>query len=66
MSEYRKLKYYFDQELGLLLAKKIKVYYPKFKTQSFVKFIKSSVDELELKQRVEVIADALFHQLPPN
>ncbi|MBL4681135.1 MAG: hypothetical protein JKY88_10500 [Pseudomonadales bacterium] len=66
MTEYKKLKYYFDQELGLLLAKKIKVYYPKFKTRPFVKVIQSSVEELELKQRVELIADALFRQLPAN
>jgi len=67
MSEYKKLKHYFDQELGLMLARKIKPYYPQFKTQVFVNGIEAVVDdELELKQRVETIADALHNQLPTD
>ncbi len=66
MSEYKKLKYYFDKELGLLLAKKIKPYCPEFNTDTFVNEIESAVHEQELKQRVETITDALFHQLPPD
>lgn len=64
MSEYKKLKYYFDKELGLMLAKKIKPHYPQFKSKSFVKEIEAVVNEVELKQRVGVIAEALLHQLP--
>lgn len=64
MSEYKKLKYYFDRELGLLLAEKIKSIYAGFNSEEFVTEIESAVDEQELKQRVETIADALFYQLP--
>lgn len=66
MSEYKKLKYYFDKELGLLLAKKIKPYYPEFNTEMFVNEIESSVHKQELKQRVETISDALFNQFSPD
>lgn len=66
MSEYKKLKYYFDKELGLLLAKKITVYYPEFNTDSFIAEIESVIDEQELKQRVASITTALFHQLPTD
>ncbi len=66
MSEYKKLKYYFDKELGLLLGKKIKPYYLKFNVDTFVKEIESAVHEQELKQRVETITDALFHLLPAD
>jgi hypothetical protein len=31
--EYKKLKHYLDQELGLMLARKIKPHYPQFKTK---------------------------------
>ena len=66
MSEYKKLKYYFDEELGMMLAKKIMPHYPKFQSKAFIKDIKLSVGNLELKQRVEIISDALFHHLPSN
>ena len=64
MSEYKKLKYYFDKELGLLLANKIKPFHPEFDTDNFINEIDLSVHEQELKQRVETITDALFNQLP--
>ena len=66
MSEYKKLKYYFDEELGLMLARKIEPHYPGFQTQSFVEEIESSVGSLELKQRVEAISDGLFRHLPSD
>jgi 3-methyladenine DNA glycosylase AlkC len=66
MSEYKKLKYYFDKELGLLLGTKIKSYYPEFNIDTFTKEIESAVHEQELKQRVETITDAIFHRLPVN
>jgi len=64
MGEYRKLKYYFDRELGSLLADKICPVYPAFRRKPFLKEIELAVDDQELKQRVETISDALFRQLP--
>ena len=49
-----------------MLAEKIVPHYSGFKSRSFVKKIRSSVDDLELKQRVEVISDAMFEYLPEN
>ncbi len=63
MSEFKKLKLYFDRDLALLLARKISVYYPDFKTGQFVQSVTDAVDDLELKDRVEVIADALHEFL---
>lgn len=66
MSEYKKLKYYFDEELGMMLAKKIKSHYSKFQSKAFINEIKLSVGNLELKQRIEIISDGLFHHLPSD
>lgn len=66
MSGYKKLKTYFDQELGLRLAEKIKYHYPNFDTNNFIKEIELSIQEQELKQRIETITDALMHQLPSD
>lgn len=64
MAEYKKVKYYFDKELAGLMAGKIEPVYPKFQSKSFIKTIADSVDEAELKSRVEIIADALHDFLP--
>ena len=64
MSEYKKLKYYFDRELGSLLADKICPLYPAFRRAAFLKEIDLAVHDQELKQRVETIADALVRHMP--
>lgn len=58
---YKKLKYWFDEELGKMLADKIKVIQPRFDKKNFVREIKCGVEGLELKARVSLIADNL-HQ----
>lgn len=60
---YKKLKFWFDEELGKLLAKEIIKHFPKFNKKAFLKNIKNGVDPLELKGRVELIADELHTQL---
>ena len=66
MSEYTPLKYYFDQQLAVLLADKIIPLHPAFNKKTFVRKITSVVKDLELKQRVAAIADALAQQLPSS
>ncbi|MGB0878994.1 MAG: DNA alkylation repair protein [Polaribacter sp.] len=60
---FKKLKYWFDVELAKLLSDKILAVYPTFKATDFCKKIAQQVDELELKDRVEVFADAFHHFL---
>jgi len=57
---YKKLKYWFDKELAELLAIKILQVDPKFQKNDFVLSIDAKVESLELKDRVEVIADELY------
>ena len=64
MAEYKKLKYYFDRELALLLADKIKDHVHDFNEKDFINCICDSIDNLELKARVELIADCLHQHLP--
>ncbi|NHJ48334.1 MAG: 3-methyladenine DNA glycosylase [Asgard group archaeon] len=66
MAEYKKLKYYFDKELAQLLAKKIKYYYKLFNDKDFIKNISEFVNDLELKDRVELITDNLRKYLPDD
>ena len=61
---YKQLKLWFDADLAKLLAGKIIPVYPKFNTASFVSTVKENVDTLELKDRVEFIADSLEGSLP--
>jgi len=61
---YKQLKLWFDGDLAQLLAAKIIPVYPKFKTKPFVDVIAENVADLELKDRVELIADALEDHLP--
>lgn len=59
---YKKLKYWFDKELAKLLANKIVTVHPAFSKRKFVNAVNKKVDDLELKDRVEVMADELhFH-----
>lgn len=60
---FKKLKYWFDKDLAIMLAGKIKPIQPGFDTKNFIKTVDKKVKDLELKDRVEVIADELNVQL---
>ena len=61
-----KLKSYYGKDLAILLADKIYKKYPKFQKQRFVEIVDNRITNLELKGRVEVIADTLHELLPRN
>lgn len=63
---YKQLKLWFDKELAKLLAQKLMKVDKSFKKTAFIKNITSKVDQLELKDRVEVIADGLQDSLSGN
>jgi len=60
---FKKLKYWFDKELAQLLADKIISVEPNFNTNQFINSIEKKVEKLELKDRVELIADELHKNL---
>ena len=60
---FKKLKYWFDLDLAKLLADKIVEIYPTFAVKDFCKTLDAKLDDLELKDRVEVFADALDYFL---
>ncbi len=60
---YKQLKLWFDADLARLLSKKIGVIHPEFDATGFIQQVDSKVAPLELKDRVEVIADELFQTL---
>ena len=60
---YKKLKYWFDKDLAILLADKIQQIQPEFNRTEFIDQIDAKVNDLELKDRVEVMADALYEKL---
>jgi len=66
MAEYKKVKYYYDGELAEDLAEKIQPHYPAFDKTMFINMIAYNVEDLELKARVNVFADALHTCLPEN
>lgn len=61
---YKQLKLWFDTDLASLLADKLLEQGVDFNKTSFVNGVTERVDELELKDRVEWIADALQFHLP--
>ena len=63
---FKQLKLWFDKDLAKLLADKIIVNEPSFNKKRFVKQIDKQVGALELKDRVEVIADGLYEELNSN
>ena len=63
---YKQLKLWFDKELALLLADKLLESDTVIDKTSFVASVENQVDELELKDRVECIADALHAHLSKN
>ena len=60
MTEYTKLKSYYGRNLAKLLADKIYKIYPEFQKQKFIDKVDKKIKNLELKGRVEVIADTLL------
>ena len=63
---YKQLKLWFDKELAQLLADKLLESDTVIDKKSFVTSVANHVDELELKDRVECIADALHDHLSKN
>jgi len=61
---YKKLKLWFDKDLAKMLADKILAHYSAFDKTSFSNSIDEKVHVLELKDRIEVIADELDKHLP--
>lgn len=60
---YKPLKLWFDDDLARFLAHKLIAVYSEFNASSFIENISSKIDTLELKDRVEVFADALYVEL---
>lgn len=60
---YKKLKYWFDRELALLLAEKINREGVDFNKKRFVQEVEKETSSLELKDRVELICDKLHFEL---
>ena len=56
---YKQLKLWFDEELAKMLADKIQPLHPDFNKRQFIQEVKKGVISLELKDRVELIADLL-------
>ena len=63
---FKKLKYWFGEDLAILLGGKLEIELPEFDTKDFSQVVKSKVDELELKERVEVICDEMNLRLTNN
>ena len=63
---YKKLKLWFDKELAELLSKKIEAVTNGFDSASFIEAVDKGVQPLELKARVELIADELHRHLSPD
>ena len=63
---YKKLKLWFDEALAQMLAEKIKPLYPSFNSNAFIQSVKEGIGTLELKDRVELMADELKDNLPEN
>lgn len=63
---YKKLKYWFDKKLAEMLAGRIQPHFKKFDEKRFVKAVDRGTRDLELKDRVELIADLLKEQLPDD
>ncbi|MEP1151615.1 MAG: DNA alkylation repair protein [Balneola sp.] len=63
---YKPLKLWFDKELAQLLGFKIREIDPGFNSKEFIKAVDQQIVDLELKDRVEVIADQLNKYLTGN
>lgn len=60
---FKKLKYWFDKELAKMLADKIFDVSPTFDKLNFINSIDKKIQNLELKARIEIIADELDNHL---
>lgn len=60
---YKQLKLWFDEELAASLADKILLINVKLPKKEFIGKVKAKISKLELKDRIEVFADALFELL---
>lgn len=60
---YKQLKLWFDKDLAILLSSKITEEKPDFNADEFIYQVDSKVQSLELKDRVEIIADLLHIHL---
>ena len=63
---YKKLKDWFDKDLAILLAEKFRKHHRSFDANGFVDKIARGTRDLELKDRVEFIADQLHINLPKD
>ena len=63
---YKKLKDWFDKDLAILLAEKFRKHYRSFDADGFAEKVVQGIQELELKERVELIADQLHANLPKD
>ncbi|PIE34365.1 3-methyladenine DNA glycosylase [candidate division KSB3 bacterium] len=63
---YKKLKDWFDKALAILLSEKIQPVFQGFDSQRFIREIDTGIHGLELKARVELIADILREHLPQD
>ncbi len=59
-----KLKYYYGRDLAILLADKICTVYPSFQKQDFIDTVDRKTNDLELKERIKIITEALHDYLP--
>ncbi len=62
----KKAKLWFDKQLAQRLADKLEPHYTPFDRSRFVEAVEEGVDGLELKARVEHIADNLREHLPDD
>lgn len=60
---FKQLKLWFDKDLAILLSDKILAVNPDFDSPSFIKKVDEGVQALELKDRVELMADELHLSL---
>ena len=59
-----KLKYYYGKDLAILLADKICTVYPLFQKKDFIDIVDRKTLNLELKDRIRTITEALHEYLP--
>lgn len=64
MGSYVPLKNYFGGELAVRLAELISPFYPDFPATNFINAVEKNVGPLELKARVQLIAEELHRTLP--
>lgn len=60
------LSAYFGHNLAKLLAEKILPVHASFPAKAFIRCVKDNCEGKTLTQRVELIADCLYHHLPAN